>query len=184
MDQNSTGAKKIKPITLLAVLIEIAFIAIAIVALVKIIQANSSQESLFQYDVSISGFGQELSNIDEGGAKDIYFSIYDAVWLNKKENSDTNNIKAEIRSGSVEKKLFRKDDIYSAYFIVDIPELQQTYQVRHYYSTAKRHNKVLLTQYKTMVYCPDDSQKKYSGQTCRDRFAGKADEIVNSFDYH
>lgn len=184
MNQDNIETKRIKPITLLAVLIEIVFIAIAIVALVKIIQANSSQESLFQYDVSISGFGQELPNIDEGGVKDIYFSIYDAVWLNKKENSDTNNIKAEIRSGSVEKKLFRKDDIYSTYFIVDIPELQQTYQVQHFYSTKKRYNKSLMSQYRTMVYCPNDSQKKYSGQMCKDRFAGKADDIIDSFDYH
>ena len=175
--------RKTGPITLIAIMAELAIIIFVIFTVINLLKTNGETKEPLQYNVEISNFRQEISNIDKDGLKDIQFSLYDAAWLNSDNFNKSDVVNATIRSESVKKQNFIEDNIFQVYFVVDFPDLEQTYQVSHIYSTIKKYNSKLPVNYRTMVYCPKESQKIYSGQTCRDRYAGQAEQIIEEFDF-
>ncbi len=175
--------RKTGPIALIAIMAELAIIIFVISTVINLLKTNDETKGPLQYNVEISNFRQEISNIDKDGLKDIQFSLYDAAWLNSDNFNKSDVVNATIRSESVKKQNFIEDNIYQVYFIVDFPDLEQTYQVSHIYSTIKKYNSKLPVNYRTMAYCPKESQKIYSGQTCRDRYAGQAEQIIEEFDF-
>lgn len=175
--------KKAGPVTLIAIMAELVIIALVIFSVINSLKSNNEKKESLQYNVEISNFRQEISNIDKDGLKDIQFSLYDAAWLNNDNLSSSDAINATIRPESVKKQNFKEDNIYQVYFIIDLPDLKQTYQVYHVYSTAKKYNSKLPINYRTLVYCPKESQKVYSGQVCRDRYAGQAEQIIKDFNF-
>lgn len=176
--------RKASPVTFIIILVEALLIAIAINMAANLLNSSGDQDSSIRYNIEISNFRQEISSIDRNGLKDINFSIYDAVWLNNQDGAKIPEIiHANIRDGSVEKGIFKKDEIYQVHFVLDIPELEQTYQVQHLYSTTKSYNGNLPIKYRTMVYCPEESQIIYPEQNCNDRYAGQAEEIIKNFEF-
>lgn len=182
MDEYSND-RKIGPITLIAIMVELTIIVFVIFTVVNSLKTDKETKGPLQYNVEISNSRQEISNIDKDGLKDIQFSLYDAAWLNNDNLSSSDAINATIRPESVEKQNFKEDNIYQVYFVIDFPELEQSYQVNHIYSTTKKYNSKLPINYRTMVYCPEESQKIYSNQTCRDRYAGQAEQIIKDFNF-
>ena len=59
--------------------------------------------------------------------------------------------------------------IYLTNFIVDIPSISQSYVVTNYYSPLSPEISG-LTDYTTLVTCPDSSQLIYGDFNCIDRF--------------
>lgn len=184
MENTDRKFKKASPAIFSILLIEILLIIVFINIIVNLLGSTMHQDNSIQYNVEISNFRQEIPSIDKNGLKDINFSVYDAIWLNNQNDIKIPEIiHANIRDGSVKKEFFKKDEIYQIQFILDIPELKQTYQVQHLYSTTKSYNGNLPIKYRTMVYCPEESQMAYQEQNCNDRYAGQAKQIIEDFDF-
>lgn len=175
--------RKINPIALLAIVAELVLAVIVVFSIVNLLNGDKDLSGVLSHNVKISNYAQEIANVGEDGLKGIRFSIYDIVWLNNENLDDKHTINATIRSDSVRKERFKKDGVYQIYFVVDLPDLQQSFQVNYVYSTRKGYNEKVKVDYSTMAYCPDESQKIYSGQTCRDRYAGQAEAIIENFDF-
>ena len=184
MDNERYDEKKISPTVFLAITIEVALLITTIIMIVNIVKSNfTSNYGKINHDIELTNFRQIAPMLDKNTIKDVSFSVYDAIWLNTENGPDSGTIEANIREDSIVKQTFKKDQISQLYFIVDIPELGQTYQVNRIISTKDGYNEKYPLEYRMMVYCPDESQKIYSNQTCLDRYAGQAEEIIRSFNF-
>ena len=184
MDGERYNERKMSPTVLLAIMIEIILLIITISMIVNTVKPNlTNNYGENNHNVELTNFRQVAPMLDKEAIKDVSFSVYDAVWLNTKDSIDSSAIKTTIRENSIVKQTFKKDQITQLYFIVDVPELGQTYQVNRITSTKDGYNEKYPLEYRMMVYCPEESQKIYSNQTCRDRYAGQAEEIIQSFNF-
>ena len=175
--------RKLNPIALGAIILEFGLLMAIGFTLAGLFTKSDNSDKTFAYNVVISNYKQEIGNVSKNDLDNILFSIYDIAWLNNKDVDRSNNIVATIRADSVKKEKYEKDDIYQLYFIVDLPELEQTFQVNYVYSTSNGYNGNIKSDYRTMSYCPKESQRVYSGQSCRDRYAGQAEEIIQDFEF-
>lgn len=176
-------SKKYGALTLFTIMAEFIIIVIIIFSISDFLKTDNKARDPSQYNIEISNFRQEISNINKSGIKDIQFSLHDIVWLNNGNINEPNPIKATIRAESVKKQKFTKDNIYQVYFVIDLPDLEQTYQVNYVYSTIDKYNSKLPANYYAMAYCPNEQQKIYSNQICRDRYANQAEKIIQSFNF-
>lgn len=178
---NMIGKKLVVPVI---ILLEFVLLVVIVVMIVNNIRNNAtSSYGQIDYDVEITNFRQEAQMLDKDGIKDVSFAIYDAVWLNTENSEKIGPIKATVREDSAMRRTFKVDKISQLYFIVDIPDLRQTYQVNRILSTKNGYNEKYPMEYRMMIYCPRESQKIYTEQVCRDRYAGRAEEIIESFGF-
>ncbi len=170
--------KKVNPIILIAgifIVIEFAAIVGVIIGIINRGKENSyieTEKEMF-YGLEITNFRQEIKDIERNGMKDITFAVYDAVWLNIGENK--NKIESSILEGSVEKVYYTDNDLHKLSFLIDVPSIDQVFQVVHFYSDSYDS---VPKGYRTMVFCPKNSD------SCRDRYAGKAEQILKKLGYN
>lgn len=175
--------RKLNPIALGAIILEFGLLVAIGFTLVGLFTKSDNSDETFAYNVVISNYKQEIGNVGKNDLDNMLFSIYDIAWLNKKDVGRSDSIVATIRADSVKKEKYEEDDIYRIYFVVDLPELEQTFQVNYVYSASNRYNKNIKADYRTMAYCPKESQRIYFSQNCRDRYVGQAEEIIQNFNY-
>ena len=183
MDEYGRNDRKMRSIVFIVIVVELALIAGVIVAMANMIIGEKKTEGISEYGVRISNFRQEIPTKDRDGLDNIRFSIYDIVWLNNMDVDKNDIIDVTIRTNSVESVKFEEDNIMQVNFIVDLPDMGQSFHINYVYSTVKWFNKKLPIEYRTMAYCLEESQRTNSDWSCRDRYAGQAEDIIQSFDF-
>lgn len=114
---------KINPITFIAILIQIVFIVLLIVTLNGFIGTNREMPR-----VEVDGLTSEIEDLPEFGGEDIEHDIYLALRENiSSETLRKNGIK--IRNGSLINNYYESLGLYYVNFIIDIPDIEQSYQV-------------------------------------------------------
>lgn len=120
-----------------------------------------------QYVSKITGYEEQVANLPDIEDDTISIQLNGTLELNGVSKAITD---ATIREGSYSQKLTDASKmIYLTNFIVDIPSIGQSYVVTNYYSPLSPEISG-LTDYTTLVTCPDSSQLIYGDFNCIDRF--------------
>ena len=157
--------------------------ALFIIIIISIIATNATSDEIGQTDydrkhiVSIENLDSQLPYAPYSGP--IRAVLTETIELNSTEFSPSDSV-ANIRDGSL--STIRFENIDSVYFgaIVDIPNLQQSYQIYALYPLDTNNFNLDLynTQY---VLCLDNySEKIYPDFNCHDLFGSNTRQVIVS----
>jgi hypothetical protein len=118
--------------------------------------------------VPIANFAKVVKNLPDSEQTLIEQNLYYTVKL----NSTTAAENATIRDGSYT-QTFGGQMVYTTTFLVDIPNLKQTYRVSDQWSPLPPDQSGLYD-YTTLVLCPDPGDLIYEPFTCVDRVTQEA----------
>ena len=174
----NSDKRRIGSLALIIVGFELIVIIGLIIGVVGRVRENNeikrNEEAL--YDLEITNFRQVFKTIGKNSMRDIVFSVHDIVWLNT--NNISKKVEAVIQEESVVETYYGNDNVYEISFVVDVPSLNQSYNVLHYYSDSDSlHNEKIPTGYRTIAFCPEDSTN------CKDRYGGKLELILDKMEY-
>ena len=154
---------KITPRTIMFAVAEFVFIVVSI-AILQNLYAN-------QYDVTPGSAISNLDEIGENAIQDIYVgNVYEAVSLNTDVTLGENEV--VIREDSIIKTDFGGSVAEYIYFIVDIPSIQESFQVAKY--RTHDYSKFPVTNNNTTVMCLPKEKQIYEFDNCKDKYGGKA----------
>lgn len=130
-------------------------------------QVELRQEGNTTYYVNnISNYDSTVTNLPQAEADAIYFQLNYTLGLNGVNRAVTD---AVIRDGSYRQQITDTEHmIYETIFIIDIPSLKQSYSVIDKYSPLPMEESG-LTDYTTLVLCPDADDLIYGEFQCTDR---------------
>lgn len=171
MKNNAFPLQKISPIIVFAALLQITFMVIIISIIFTIInhdneiESRNNQPTIF-LDNSLLG-DLDLPN---SYLEDISHSITEAVELNT-TNLSVSNTNAIVRSGSITLAEFDRQMFNALSFIVDIPELGQSYQVYYKYPQETDPNAPFSNNPRAVLCLDEDSITIYSNFKCRSSYS-------------
>ena len=130
-------------------------------------QVELRQEGNTTYYVNnIANYDSTVTNLPQAETDAIYFQLNYTLGLNGVNRAVTD---AVIRDGSYSQRITDTEHmIYETAFIIDIPSLKQSYSVIDKYSPLPMEESG-LTDYTTLVLCPDADDLIYSEFQCTDR---------------
>lgn len=160
--------KKLSPITFTIILIQVIFI-IAIIATIvhevnkpPVAEVRNSQPSL-----TISGLPSSNVDIPSSYIEDLSHSLTDTVLLNT-PNLSLPNSTAIVRDGSITVKNFDQQQFNALSFIVDLPDLEQSYQLYYKYPVDIDATTTPYFNNPRAILCLDDSADQiYPNFDCR-----------------
>lgn len=118
------------------------------------------------YVNNISNYDSTVTNLPQAEADAIYFQLNYTLGLNGVNRAVTD---AVIRDDSYRQQITDTEHmIYETTFIIDIPSLKQSYSVIDKYSPLPMEESG-LTDYTTLVLCPDADDLIYGEFQCTDR---------------
>lgn len=118
------------------------------------------------YVNNISNYDSTVTNLPQDEADAIYFQLNYTLGLNGVNRAVTD---AVIRDGSYNQQITDVEHmIYETTFIIDIPSLKQSYSVIDKYSPLPMEESG-LTDYTTLVLCPEADDLIYGEFQCTDR---------------
>lgn len=118
------------------------------------------------YVNNISNYDSTVTNLPQAEADAIYFQLNYTLGLNGVNRAVTD---AVIRDGSYRQQITDTEHmIYETTFIIDIPSLKQSYSVIDKYSPLPMEESG-LTDYTTLVLCPNTDDLIYGEFQCTDR---------------
>lgn len=118
------------------------------------------------YVNNIANYNSTVTNLPQAEADAIYFQLNYTLGLNGVNRTVTD---AVIREGSYNQQITDvKHMIYETTFIIDIPSLKQSYSVIDKYSPLPMEESG-LTDYTTLVLCPNTDDLIYGEFQCTDR---------------
>lgn len=187
MEYNNTT--KIPPTILIAIVLQILFITVLTVTIFSIInQENNPLTYNSQPTISIDNPSSLGIDLPDSYINKISHNLTYAVELNT-DNLDIPASKATIRDNTVTLKEFNSINSNLLSFIIDIPSLEQSYQI--YYSYSSNPNKESFLSEDTdsslafnpYVLCiTEESQIIYPNFNCHSAFSSNTRyTIVNSY---
>lgn len=160
VSQNSTI--EINPFLLAGLLVGVVVVWLLVASLKQIFHTNP-----YGKQIKIDNFSQYFRGMPENGRDSLFNSLYIAV-DNNTENIQIPKKGAHIREDSSTSEYDSKTDTYTSTFLVDIPELQQTYSLWAYWSTNPDNTYVTTASYTGLVFCPTEEQLIYPAFKCSD----------------
>jgi hypothetical protein len=162
--------RKINPIVIVLCLIQAIIIVLILYTINNVLNTTSSS------DISSKNQSSkfEITNYKESG-----IDISQQEWNNIKEiiaNKINENVKNDtfpkklsinIRNSSIIKKYYEEPDFYYYNFIVDIPKLSSSYQIKIDYSKNPDNNNISINDSRAINCIEDKSKIKYKQQVCR-----------------
>ena len=150
------GSKRLSPIATAFIIAQIVLFIVIIATVIWINTDKVPDNDVTRYEkipeLTIKDLSQKASILTERDIKDIQKKVFQIVSENTK-SIDIDKVELVIRNGETHAQTFRNNSKYVS-MIVDIPSLEQSYQV--FYST----NAVIDPNISTFVLCLDDSIKK------------------------
>ena len=170
---------KINPIIIIAIVLELLFIILVIATLNSIL--NSEQDTP---KIAIDNYSQVENSIELEGnisnnlKKDILGrAIYRTVSMNYSGN--LKNSGAKIREGSMRSLYLNDYDFQYMNFLIDLPDIQQTYRVIYRQGGSKTPEGLLsIDEYNAIVLCPREEDLIYEAFDCEDGFGSTAIDSI------
>lgn len=157
-----------KPLVI-AILCGGVFVVVVIAMIVLAVIHNTQKDDS---SITIQNYGTYVKNLSDSEKKNIEMTLYSTVSKNSSGSVAGSTIKdASIRDSSYSQSL--NEEVYTTRFIVDIPSIKQSYEVKDLFS-HQPVSKSGLTDYTTLVLCLDKSQLKYGDFNCQDRISEEA----------
>ncbi len=150
----------------------IIFGLIAIVLLVVVL-LNVSKTNSYGDEIRIDNLSEEYSNLPQDRQDLIFHQLYLVVLMNLSENEEIPVSGAIVREDSAEYDYDEITKIYYGNFIVDIPEIEQSYEVQFEWSELS--NNRYLGGYPVVITCLPKSLQIYKNDVC----VGSVKEVVN-----
>lgn len=104
-------------------------------------------------------------------------ALYSTVARNVEINDDVVTGGAMIREQTMTYAFFDKIDVNYIYFIADIPNLNQTYQIKYEWSNNPFDTNLSINN-RLMVMCPNEEQLSYDGFECKDDYNQNGDSLI------
>lgn len=161
-------------VIVLFVLLQIFFVIILAFFISKLNSNNYSVSNL-----PISNLKSDLESLPENSVEAIQSALYDNVTTNGGTLSSISDSDAKVREGTMTELYFDEINMHYINFIVDIPSIEQSYQIFNEWSDNKS-NPHYLTNLTTMVMCPLESQIEYSSFKCRDSYNHNGQSLIAS----
>lgn len=125
--------RRISPLVLVAIICQILFISIMVITISKeLSKENKSVPPSKQASISIDDETSIANYLPDNRINDILYSLTNTIILNT-ENLNTSDIQASIRNDSITFKHFDRFNFIALSFIVDLPNLEQSYQLYYNY---------------------------------------------------
>lgn len=151
--------KKVNPIIIAAIVVQIIFIIVAALSIKQILESNQPE-----LKVEVTGLTSEIPGLTENSKDSIEHAVYRAV----SDNSPSKNIEksgVDIREGSLINKYYEDANINYVSFIADVPNASQSYQVAHIWSSDGK-NKYVSPDINVAVTCLPKEQLVYGDFEC------------------
>lgn len=168
MEDNNT--KKIPPIILFAALAQAIVMLILIVIIVNSLNRNDKIENRnSQPTITLEDFSINETTLPTNYLEDLTHSITDAVILN---TTDLNvpNSNAIVRSNSIGLVNFERKKFKALNFIIDIPTLQQSYQVYYKYPSDLNLDDPFINNPRAVLCLEDASLMIYPEFNCQSSY--------------
>lgn len=177
---------KINPMIASAVVVQIIFMVLATISLVNILNNNEpviAKVSVDDYSaVNTTKTSSESSSktppmIDDTKKSVIESELFDTVALNLSDTQNIQNFGAKIREGSVVNTYLNEAKAYLLNFIVDLPDLQQSYRIVYRWADSYP-NKFVPSNYPVAAFCLASRDLIYGDFNCQDDYSGLGDDQV------
>ncbi len=155
---NQESITRIPPLILAIIIIQIAFIAIIINTISK--EATQKNEAITRDDqssITIGGLSLYSMNLPNNYIDDISHSLTKTIESNN-SNLNVSNSDVIVRDGTITIKQFEKQQFNALSFIVDIPNLEQSYQVYYKYPANLNINIAYYDNPRAILCIDDPSQ--------------------------
>lgn len=164
----------ISPINVFLCLLEVCFVVFCSYSFVSLLDDSSVEAKIDLSDNSSFNGLTGVSEVDEG----IGSALYDVLVLNLSDINRLNSENVVIRDGKISKYYYDEGSYYTG-FIVDLPDVSQSYFV-HYYDVNDRDdtNENGDHGYTVTVSCLTKLEMIYGDFACRDRNGGMARNYV------
>lgn len=130
----NNSAKKVSPIVILFIMIQLLFIVLLVISFLNLRQSDGATDRKNEPKVTIDGLTAKIKDFPNSYTDDIEHSLTETIELNV-DNFNISNVEAVIRDNSLKVKDFYDYGFKALSVIVDIPNLEQSYQIFYKYST-------------------------------------------------
>lgn len=152
---NNSIKKPINPIKIGV----ISFIIFAIIVIIATILFILFKPNPYGPQTKIDNFSTYYKNIPEDTKNSIFNSLYLIIQSNTDDNNKIPKSGAAIRENTAKSNYNESTNVHSDSFIVDIPELKQSYRAQVNWSNdAKNDN---ISGYPVLFLCPTEAERTY-----------------------
>lgn len=160
-NQSLYAKNRFKPAIIALICFIVGVIIISVLAMSGIFHRNP-----YGNEIKIKDFSKEVKNIPDDTRDALFFALYSEVSQNYHGEINISKLTGIIRSGSVTTEDSLSSQSATSNFLVDLPEIEQTY---HLYVTIPTNNSTdALIGYSTVVLCPTISELIYPPFECTD----------------
>ena len=180
--ENNNHSIRIPPIILAIIVIQV-FFAVAFISTIvtQINQTNIISDRNNQPEVSMENRLLSNTNLSSEVIKDISLSLTEAIQLNT-SNIDIAKSNATIRNNSLIVKEFKNYEFNALSFIVDIPNLEQSYQIFYKYPANLESNMPYYNNPRAVLCLEDETQIIYPNFDCHSNYPNNTRQhIVNDY---
>lgn len=151
-----------------------------VLVIILIFIVNSVNKNSFEIsNTEISNLTQEIGQLPADSIEAIQIGLFDAVELNQGTLQSIEKSDATIRENSLIEKYYEKQNIHYVNFIVDIPSIEQSYQIFHEWTDNKR-NPYLLVNRSTIAMCVLEEHVIYENFDCKDSVNKNGQRVIAS----
>lgn len=163
----------INPVAMVAIVIQLLFVVAAAVSINQILEPKQPK-----LEVNLNGLNQAVPGLPEDEKDSIGFYIFQAISNN---NPGSNILKngINVRENSTINKYYENADMYYASFIVDIPDIEQSYRVSQVWAGGD-DNQYISPNINTAVVCLDEDEMIYPDFNCRNDNMYSAQTVLAS----
>ncbi|MCR5699972.1 MAG: hypothetical protein K6G49_00865 [Candidatus Saccharibacteria bacterium] len=156
------------------VLLQIIFV-ILLIFVIKNLNTSTFEES----NLPVSNLKQDLQDLPENSVETIQTALYDAVATNQGTLNSIEDSDARVREGTLVNLYFEKQNMHYVNVIIDIPSIQQSYQIFNEWSDNPT-NQFYMLNMATMAMCLSKDQIIYQDFNCKDKYNQKGQNIVTA----
>ena len=172
---------KVSAITLVFIIIQIMFVVFLIISITSLFKKETALKREDQPEVTISNLRTLVTDLSDEYASDIQHSLTEIVELNT-TNIGIANLDATIRNDSLNSVNFNYYGSKVISFIVDIPILQQSYQMIYAYPIDVGLGLPYTNNYRTILCLEDEDQIIYQNFVCHSSFSPETrQEVVDEY---
>lgn len=154
------SSHQLNPIILGIVLVAGIFIILLIITLTNLLRTNP-----YGPEIKIDNLTNTYNNIPSDEQDLISSELYNIVSKNSEANTEIPTSGAIIRDDSATSDYDSNNAVYSGSFIVDIPEIEQSYLVQFEWSPSSKSQG--LGGYPVMISCLPSDKQIYPNFTCK-----------------
>lgn len=165
---------KITPFGAIVCIFQIVFVAVMATLFVEVLKEEAIIPEVSFEDGSIF---DKIEGLPEDARQMLERGLYGEIAKNTDIRYSIPNSGASIRNETLISTYFDEIDVHYVYFIVDIPELEQSYQIKYEWSDDVKNQNLSIND-RMMVMCPSEEQLVYESFDCVDDYNQNGESLI------